>query len=253
MSIQLDSICAGYVPDVLVIEGVSLDVPDQRIVTILGPNGSGKSTLLKAAMGFVPCRSGRVVVDGEDVSRVPVHQRAMRHGVAFVPQLNNVFGPLTVRENLELGGARLSRADRRVRTKQLLDHYPELAARASAKGDSLSGGERQMLALARALMTRPRYLLLDEPSAGLSPLMLSNMFAALVKVRDREQVTVLVVEQNAAQSLAVSERGLVLAMGKVAIEARAQELLDDPQVSELYLGGVKAKVATGDRKEGARA
>lgn len=243
MSIKLEHVCAGYVPNALVIDDVRLEVADHAIVTIIGPNGSGKSTLAKAVMGFVACRSGRVLVDGDDVTRVPVHQRALRHGLAFVPQVNNVFGPMTVRENLELGGARLKRSARSERIKDLLGRYPELARRETAKADSLSGGERQMLALARALMTRPRHLLLDEPSAGLSPLMVTALFAALVKEREDERVTVLVVEQNAAQSLAVSDRGLVLALGKVAMEGVAGEILRDPQVSELYLGGGKQGAA----------
>ncbi len=248
MSIEIEQVCAGYTPDALVIDGVSLSVPDHSIVTILGPNGSGKSTLLKSAMGMVKCRAGRVLVDGKDVTGVPVHERAVRHGVAYVPQLHNVFGPLSIRENLELGGTRMPRRERRARIEQLLGHYPSLGSRPHAKADALSGGERQMLALARALMTRPRYLLLDEPSAGLSPLMLTTLFEDLVKVREREQATILIVEQNAAQSLAISDRGLVLAMGRVAIEAVAQQLLDDPQVSELYLGGSRTNVPSGDQE-----
>ena len=237
MSIVVRDVVAGYVPDVPILNGISLDVQDRSIVTIIGPNGSGKSTLLKAIMGYVPVTSGEVVVDGESMARVPVHRRAIGHGVGYVPQSANVFGPLTIRENLELGGARLPRKERRERAEELLDLYPRLGERLRQRADSQSGGERQMLAIARALMTRPRCLLLDEPSAGLSPLMLEKLFETLAEIRARDGVTVLVVEQNAAQSLAVSDRGLVLVLGRVALEGAASSLLDDPRVSELYLGG----------------
>ena len=238
MSILVRDVVAGYVPDVPILNGISLEVADRSIVTVLGPNGSGKSTLLKTIMGYVPASSGEVLVDGDSMSRVPVHQRAIAHGVAYVPQSDNVFGPLTIRENLELGGARLPRRERRARAEELLERYPRLGERLRQRADSQSGGERQMLAIARALMTRPRCLLLDEPSAGLSPLMLENLFAMLAEIREHDGVTVLVVEQNAAQSLAVSDRGLVLVLGRVALEGAAASLLEDPRVSELYLGGL---------------
>jgi branched-chain amino acid transport system ATP-binding protein len=238
VSIVVRDVVAGYVPDVPILNGISLEVADRSIVTILGPNGSGKSTLLKAVMGYVSITSGEVLVDDSSMRGVPVHQRAIGHGVAYVPQSDNVFGPLTVRENLELGGARLPRRQRRARAEELLETYPRLGERLRQRADSQSGGERQMLAIARALMTRPRCLLLDEPSAGLSPLMLEQLFAMLAEIRERDEVTVLVVEQNAAQSLAVSDRGLVLVLGRVALEGAAASLLEDPRVSELYLGGM---------------
>ena len=237
MSIEVRDVRSGYVPDVPILNSVSLAVEDRSIVTILGPNGSGKSTLLKTIMGYVPLMGGEVSVDGESVAGVPVHQRAISHGLAYVPQLNNVFGPLTVRENLELGGARLRGRDRRKRIEELFEQYPQLRERRRQRADSQSGGERRVLAIARALMTRPRCLLLDEPSAGLSPLMLERLFAMLSELRDRDGVTILIVEQNAAQSLAVSDRGLVLVLGRVELEGAASSLLGDPRVSELYLGG----------------
>jgi branched-chain amino acid transport system ATP-binding protein len=245
VSILVRDLVAGYVPGVPILDGISLEVADRDIVTILGPNGSGKSTLLKAIMGFVPATSGEVLVDGTSMSGVPVHHRAVGHGVAYVPQSDNVFGPLTVRENLELGGARLPRRERRARADELLKTYPRLGERLRQRADSQSGGERQMLAIARALMTRPRCLLLDEPSAGLSPLMLEQLFAMLAEIRERDAVTVLVVEQNAVQSLAVSDRGLVLVLGRVALEGPASSLLEDPRVSELYLGGLPDVPASG--------
>jgi branched-chain amino acid transport system ATP-binding protein len=236
--IEVRDLRAGYVADVPILKGVSLEVAKGEIVTLLGPNGSGKSTLLKSIMGYLTPSAGEVLIDGENMRGVPVHERAIGHGVAYVPQLENVFGPLTVRENLNLGGVRMSRAARRERVEELVELYPILGERLRQRADSQSGGERQMLAIARALMTRPRCLLLDEPSAGLSPLLLEQSFEMLAGLREREGVTILVAEQNAVDSLSVSSRGVVVVLGEVALTGPAEELLDDPRVSELYLGGV---------------
>jgi branched-chain amino acid transport system ATP-binding protein len=235
--IEVRDLHAGYVADVPILKGVSLRVDDGAIVTLLGPNGSGKSTLVKAVMGYIEPSAGEIEIDGQSMRGVPVHERAIAHGVAYVPQLDNVFGPLSVRENLNLGGARLPRAERRERIEELLDLYPILGERLGQRADSQSGGERQILAIARALVTRPRCLLLDEPSAGLAPLILEQVFSMLADLRRREGVTMLLVEQNAVDSLSVSDWGVVLMLGEVALQGPAQELLDDPRVSELYLGG----------------
>jgi branched-chain amino acid transport system ATP-binding protein len=237
MSILVTDVEAGYVSGVNILDGISIKVADKEVVSIIGPNGSGKSTLLKTVMGLLVQRTGQVIVDGEDTRGVPVHRRARHMGLAYVPQSNNVFGPLTIRENLELGGQHLSRAPRRTRADEMLELYPNLSRKPTARADSLSGGERQMLALARALMTRPRHLLLDEPSAGLSPRLTSELFDDITRVRDREKVTVLLVEQNAMQSLRVSDRCYVLVQGKTVRSGSAQDILNDPQISELYLGG----------------
>ncbi len=235
--IEVRDLEAGYVPEAPILKGVSMKIEKGEIVTLLGPNGSGKSTLLKSIMGYLRPSRGEVLIDGESMHRVPVHERAIAHGIGYVPQLNNVFGPLSVSENLNLGGARLPRAERRQRIEELTDLYPILGERMRQRADSQSGGERQMLATARALMTRPRCLLLDEPSAGLSPLMLEQVFEMLAQLREREGLTILVVEQNAADSLAVSDRGVVLVLGEVGLTGKADDLLDDPRVSDLYLGG----------------
>lgn len=235
--IEVRDLQAGYVTDAPILKGVSVEVANREIVTLLGPNGSGKSTLLKSIMGYLQPTSGEVLIEGESMRGVPVHQRAIGHGIGYVPQLENVFGPLSVRENLDLGGASLARGARRKRIDELLELYPVLGERLRQRADSQSGGERQMLAIARALMTRPRCLLLDEPSAGLAPLMLERVFQMLAELRERENVTILAVEQNAADSLSVSDRGVVLVLGEVALTGPAQDLLDDPRVSELYLGG----------------
>ncbi len=236
MSIDLRGVTAGYVKDVPVVQDIDVHVPTKAITTVIGPNGSGKSTLLRTVIGQAPYTSGSVVVDDVEVSGISAHRRVTRHQVAFVPQLANVFGPLTVVENLEVGGASLSRRRRRERVADLLDTYPELAAKRRSRAESLSGGQRQLLALARALMTSPTTLLLDEPSAGLSPAMMDSMFDAVRATRDLHGVTVFLVEQNAVQSLEISDYGVVLVAGKLAMDGRAADILADPAIGRLYLG-----------------
>lgn len=238
MKLQAQDLTAGYVPGVNILNGITFGLAEQEIMTVIGPNGSGKSTFLKCLMGFVPARSGSVTVAGSDCTRVPAHRRVRRHRMAFVPQLENVFGPLSIRDNVRAGGQHMHHRDRERRADELLGRYPALGDRQHARADSLSGGERQLLAVCRALMPRPEVLLLDEPSAGLSPAKVTELFDTIVDIRAREDVTVLCVEQNAVQSLAVSDRGVVLVQGQIALEGPAHELLTDPQVSELYLGGL---------------
>ena len=241
MTIDLKQVDAGYVKGVPVIRGISVAVRPESITTVIGPNGSGKSTLLKAIMGLATRFSGQITLDGEDVADLPVHERAMSHRVAFVPQLANVFGPLTILENLEVGGARLRRQARRARIEELFESYPDLASRRKIRAESLSGGQRQLLALARALMTNPKTLLLDEPSAGLSPLMMDGLFDAISRTRDDHNVTVLLVEQNAVQSLQVSDFAVVLVAGEVALQGTAEDILNDERIGELYLGSARSR------------
>lgn len=246
MKLQATGITAGYVPGVNILNGITFGLADQEIMTVIGPNGSGKSTFLKCLMGFVPARSGTVALSGTDCTGVPTHQRVRKHRMAFVPQLDNVFGALTIRDNVRVGGQYMSRRDRERRADELLGRYQALGDRENARADSLSGGERQLLAVCRALMPGPDVLLLDEPSAGLSPAKVTELFDTVVGIRDQENITVLCVEQNAVQSLAVSDRGIVLVQGQVALEGRAQDLLLDSQVSELYLGGLPADTAAAE-------
>lgn len=241
MTIDLKQVDAGYVKGVPVIRGISVAVRPESITTVIGPNGSGKSTLLKAIMGLATRFSGQITLDGEDVADLPVHERVMSHRVAFVPQLANVFGPLTILENLEVGGARLRRQARRARIEELLESYPDLASRRKVRAESLSGGQRQLLALARALMTNPKTLLLDEPSAGLSPLMMDGLFDAISRARDDHNVTVLLVEQNAVQSLQVSDFAVVLVAGEVALQGTAEDIFNDEKIGELYLGSALSR------------
>ncbi|AKC70614.1 ABC transporter ATP-binding protein [Pandoraea oxalativorans] len=235
--IQIDNVVAGYTAEVDILKGMTLHAAPHEIVTLLGPNGCGKSTLLKTIAGFVLPREGRIVLENADVSQLPVHRKIRQCGVGFVPQTDNVFGTLTIRENLQVGGHYLSDSECSRRIDELCTLYPVLGRKRNAPAASMSGGERQILALARALMPRPRLLLLDEPSAGLSPKVLHEVFDAIVRVRDQEQVTILMVEQNAMEALRISDRAYVLSMGTVALTGAANALLEDEQVRELYLGG----------------
>jgi branched-chain amino acid transport system ATP-binding protein len=230
-------VVAGYTAEIDILRGMTLNVQSAEIVTLLGPNGCGKSTLLKTIAGFLLPRGGRVLLRGEDVSQIPVHRKIRHCGLGFVPQTENVFSALTIRENLQVGGHYMAKADCAKRMEELCALYPVLGRKFEARASSMSGGERQILALARALMPRPGILLLDEPSAGLSPKVLHEVFDAIVHVRDQERVTILMVEQNAMEALRISDRAYVLSMGTVALTGRAQELLQDEKVRELYLGG----------------
>ena len=237
MSLELTDIRAGYVPGVDILRGLSLKASPGEIVTIIGPDGSGKSTSREVAAGYLGARTGQVFVDGRPVGDLSVDQRVRQSGIAIVPQSDNVFGSLTVWENLDLGGTFMPAAERRRRMDELLAAYPMLKRKLRDKAFSMSGGERQVLALARALMPSPRYLLLDEPSAGLSPLMLAEVFDAIVEIVRQTGIAVLLVEQNATEALAISDRAYVLVLGQVALSGAAQSILADDQVRQLYLGG----------------
>ncbi len=237
MSLELHDVRAGYVPGVDILRGLSLKASPGEIVTIIGPNGSGKSTSLKVAAGYLVPHAGKVVVDGRSVEALSVDRRVRQNGIAIVPQSENVFGSLSVWENLDLGGTFMPAAERRRRMDQLISGYPMLGRKLREKAYTLSGGERQVLALARALMPSPKYLLLDEPSAGLSPLMLAEVFDAIVEIVKQTGIAVLLVEQNATEALAISDRAYVLVLGQVALAGTADAILADEQVRQLYLGG----------------
>jgi branched-chain amino acid transport system ATP-binding protein len=225
----------GY-GDARILNGVELKLAAGEIVTVLGPNGSGKSTLMKAIAGFVRLSAGRVMIDGEEIQGTSCATRVIEHRIGYVPQRDNVFPTLSVAENLRVGGANLERAARRERFDLMVDLYPQLKRKLRSAAASLSGGERQMLAMARALMPDPRMLLLDEPSAGLSPLMTDQLFDAVVATRERTGAAFLIVEQNAHDSLRVSDRGYVLSLGRVVREGAAGALLETPDIASLYLG-----------------
>jgi branched-chain amino acid transport system ATP-binding protein len=233
--LRVEDLVAGYVPGVDILRGVHAEVREGEIVTIVGPNGAGKSTLVKSLVGILRPRAGRIVLRGEEITGLSGHE-IVHKGVAYVPQRDNVFPSLTVEENLELGALRRSGTAVEDRIAEVVALFPVLGKRGRQQAGSLSGGERQMLALGRALMAEPAVLLLDEPSAGLSPALVGAMFEKIVEV-NAAGVTILMVEQNARQALALSSRGYVLDVGQNRFEGRGSELLDDPQVGRLYLGG----------------
>jgi len=226
-------VVAGYLPGVDILNGCSLTVNDGEIIGIIGPNGAGKSTLVKVLFGLVPLRGGSVHLRGEDTTRKPPHELVKR-GVGYVPQLHNVFPSLTVEDNLRMG-CYLRPDIYREREAAMLEVLPRLGERLEQRAGLLSGGERQMLAMARALMTEPSVLMLDEPSTGLSPIMQDDVFDGIVAV-NRAGVSVLMVEQNARRCLEIAHRAYVLDQGRNAYTGTGAELLADDKVIELYLG-----------------
>jgi branched-chain amino acid transport system ATP-binding protein len=234
--LEARDVVAGYVPEVDILGGASIEVGRGEVVSIVGPNGAGKSTLVKAVVGLVRPRAGDVRLGGRSIVGMQPN-RIARLGVGYVPQVRNVFRTLTVEENLQIGTYIPSAAgDADAATAAVLELFPRLAERRRQPAGVLSGGERQMLAMARALVAAPQLLLLDEPSAGLSPAFVDIVFDKVAEIA-ATGVTVLMVEQNATRALAISHRGYVLELGRVRFEGPGQELLADPKVRELYLGG----------------
>ena len=231
--LDVSSVVAGY-GETEILHGVSLSVNAGEIVTIIGPNGCGKSTLMKAIVGLVRARSGGVEFRGEDISSLPP-ERIVRMGLCYVPQSANVFPNLSLRENLEMG-AFVRNDDYSGRIEEMFELFPDLARLPGRKAGSLSGGQRQMLAIARALMLDPELLLLDEPTAGLSPAVAEMTFE---RIRDinRSGVAMLMVEHNARAALEMSHRGYALSLGENRFEDTGRALLDNPEVGRLYLGG----------------
>ena len=231
--LRADDLVAGYLPGVNILSNADLYCKEGELVGIIGPNGAGKSTLLKALFGLVTIRSGSVTLNGQDIT----NQRAdvlVTKGIGFVPQSNNVFPSLTIQENLEMGA--YQRPDSfKERFEFVASIFPSLMDRRKQRAGSLSGGERQMVAMGRALMMEPSVLLLDEPSAGLSPVMQDEVFVQ-TRAINRAGVSVVMVEQNAARCLQICDRGYVLDHGRNAYTATGQELRNDPKVIELYLG-----------------
>jgi branched-chain amino acid transport system ATP-binding protein len=229
---------AGYEPGVPIVNGASLTVAAGEIVAVLGPNGAGKSTLIKAIAGIAPIRSGAVFLGDEEITRLPAH-RMVREGLAFVPQTENVFTGMSVEDNLRLAAGILPSDKRTRRIAEIYRFFPDLARQRRLLAGRLSGGQRQMAAIARALIAAPRVLMLDEPSAGLSPKLVEGVFARLAEIR-ASGVAIVLVEQNARAALAIADRGLVLVEGRNRHEGRAAELWGDARVAALYLGGARA-------------
>jgi ABC-type branched-subunit amino acid transport system ATPase component len=228
-----EDVVAGYVSEVDVLNGVSIRVAEGEIVTVIGPNGAGKSTLIKTIFGLLRPRQGSITFEGDDITRLKPHECTQR-GLSYVPQLDNVFPTLTVEENLEMGSLDTSKTSDQI--DRMYELFPRLGERRTQAAGTMSGGERQMVAMARALMPDPRALLLDEPSAGLAPAFVDAIFQKVADV-NRAGVTIVMVEQNARRALAMSDRGYVLDLGQDRFEGPGKDLLDDPKVAELYLGG----------------
>ncbi|SDR60156.1 branched-chain amino acid transport system ATP-binding protein [Rhizobiales bacterium GAS191] len=236
--LSVSELVAGYDPGVAIVKSASMRVSAGEIVVVLGPNGAGKSTLIKAIAGLVPVRSGKVMLEGRDITRLPAHLM-VRHGLAFVPQTENVFALMSVEDNLQLAGAILAPRLKAARIEEVYGFFPDLARQRRLPAGRLSGGQRQMLAAARALMIAPKLLMLDEPSAGLSPKLVELVFAKLADIR-RSGITIVLVEQNARAALAIADRAYVLVEGQNRHEGPAAELWGDPAIAELYLGGIRA-------------
>ncbi len=234
----LRDVVAGYEAGVSIVRGATVSVASGDVLVLLGPNGAGKSTLVKAAAGLVPISSGGVVLDGCDITSLPAHER-IRHGVAFVPQTENIFAGLSISDNLRIAAEMVQRRERAGRLAAMRDMFPDLADRPDRRAGRLSGGQRQMLAIARAMVAAPRVLVLDEPSAGLSPLLVTQVMRTLRRIADAG-MAVLLVEQNARAALAIADRAIILAEGRVAHAGRGSDVLADPIVAALYLGAARA-------------
>jgi len=231
----LDKLVAGY-GKMTILNGLTARIRRGAITTVIGPNGAGKSTMFKTIFGVLPVRSGMITLDGRDSANLSP-RRLLEAGVAYVPQGRNIFPELSVRHNLELGGVSLSdQAGLPRRIDGIMDRFPMLRERSDTQASTLSGGQQKMLEVARGLLLDPKLLLIDEPSIGLSPLMVQEIFALLRALRD-DGVTILMIEQNAKQALQISDYGLVLEQGRTRIEATAREILADPRIAQLFLGG----------------
>jgi branched-chain amino acid transport system ATP-binding protein len=231
--LEVQCITVGY-GELPILRSVSLQVERQEVVAIVGPNGAGKSTLMKTVAGLLKPQDGRVLLDGQDISRMRPH-RIVQAGICYVPQTENVFPSLTVEENLDMG-AFLRRGNLRTKKAEMYALFPDLREKRRLRAGYLSGGQRQMVAMARALMLDPLLLLLDEPTAGLSPMLVGVMLEKIIDI-NRTGVAILIVEQNARQALQHAHRGYVLAMGQNRYEDTGQALLAHPEIRALFLGG----------------
>ena len=235
--LQVENLVGGY-GKMTILNGASFSAPRGAITTVIGPNGAGKSTALKAVFGLVKLRAGRILFDGHDIAGQSQRQ-LIAAGLCYVPQGRNIFPELSVRHNLELGlvAAPKSLRDRAERVEAALDRFPALRERADRQASILSGGEQKQLEIARGLLLDPKLVMIDEPSIGLSPLLVRQTFDILKALRARG-VSVLMVEQNARSALEISDYGLVLELGRARIFDRAEKVLSDPRVAQLFLGGV---------------
>lgn len=231
--LDVQNVYAGYIKDLDILQGINFRIFPGELVTVIGPNGAGKSTLAKAIFGLITPHTGTITFQGENITKLKSNQIVER-GMCYVPQIANVFRSLSVEENLEMG-AFIRSGSLKTLKQNIYDTFPVLAERRRQKAGTLSGGERQMLAMGRALMLEPSLLLLDEPSAALSPILVNNVFDQIRQINQTGTAIVLV-EQNAKKALEMADRGYVLESGRDRFEGRGQDLLNDPKVGELYLG-----------------
>jgi branched-chain amino acid transport system ATP-binding protein len=239
--IEFDKVVAGYSPSLTILNETTLDARKAEITLLIGPNGAGKSTVLKTLFGLLTPRSGEVRFEGKNVNGKS-QRELLADGIAFVPQGRNLFGSLSVRHNLELGGITLPRAELPARIEEALQRFPRIRERIDNQASTMSGGEQKQLEISRALLLRPRVLLIDEPSIGLSPKLVQEVMTLLRELAD-SGVTVLMVEQNVRTALKYANRALVLEMGHLALDRPASELLHDPDLNRLFLGGHATKSA----------
>jgi branched-chain amino acid transport system ATP-binding protein len=237
----VEDLVGGYVPEVDILKGVNLTLQEGELVGIIGPNGAGKSTLVKAIFGLLRARSGSVRFRGDDIAGLPTHDLVSR-GIGYVPQRANVFPSLTVEDNLRMG-LFLNMGAWPERFEAITTMFPLIRQRRQQRAKFLSGGERQMVAFGRALMTEPSVLLLDEPSAGLSPIVQDQVFGNIKEITT-SGVSVVLVEQNARHCLGIADRGYVLDQGRNAYTGTGEELLNDPKVIDLYLGTLARQAAS---------
>ncbi len=233
--LELKSLVGGY-GDTQILHGVFMHVDPGEIVVIIGPNGAGKSTAMKAVFGLLNLSEGQVLLAGDDITNTPPEQ-VVRQGICYVPQTSNIFPSLSVQENLEMG-AFVRQDDYQPRIAEIYDLFPPLAEKRKQAAGTLSGGQRQMVAMGKAMMLEPKILLLDEPTAGLSPKFRGEIFS-IVKTVHGTGTPILMVEQNAKQALGIADRGYVLVDGKNRFEGTGEALLNDPEVAEMFLGGGK--------------
>src|SRR6266567_1342557 len=241
MILTLDDVVAGY-GKMTILHGTSFGVPRGAITTVIGPNGAGKSTVFKTVFGMLPARSGRIALEGGEITNLQPRDLLAR-GISYVPQGRNIFPELSVRHNLELGAVMAGRNfDLAGRMEAAMDRFPVLRRKASQQASTLSGGEQKILEIARALLLEPKLMMIDEPSIGLLPLMVNELFATLTEMRSRG-ITVLMIEQNAKRALEISDHGIVLELGRTRITDTAPAILADPRIGQLFLGGGLAEKA----------
>ncbi|CAA7623320.1 leucine/isoleucine/valine transporter subunit; ATP-binding component of ABC superfamily [Candidatus Terasakiella magnetica] len=241
--LKIEGLCAGY-GRIQALHGIDLDVPEGEIVTLVGANGAGKTTLLMSICGAPHASAGRVLLDGEDITHLPTHQ-IIRRGLAHSPEGRRIFPRMSVLENLQMGAAQSDPRHFDQDLERVLALFPRLHERLTQRGGTLSGGEQQMLAIGRALMSRPRVLLLDEPSLGLAPLVVRHIFEIIAAINREQKVTVFLVEQNAFHALKLAHRGHVMVNGKIALSGTGAELLANPEIRAHYLeGGTHGETAS---------